>query len=148
MMTMDSGIKQILDELLRINKETLIKENADETGAAVLKLVAMQVADSLNDLKRIADALEKISNLEFTAERIGPIARIFMGETPEPVDTELEAKRKVFPYLHIVVQFEDGKKTCMAEWVRKDDKIIAVPTPIEGYTFELDTNGLWLAHRV
>lgn len=54
-----------------------VTKGGDPTDAAGLAIE--QVGETLSDIKRIADALEKISNVELHMEKVGSVAIMFMG---------------------------------------------------------------------
>lgn len=92
----------------------------------------------LNVLERIAVALEKLVELEKLAG------------APEPVDDELEARRKDDPNPQIVVRLPDNKKaTVDAVWIRHNEKLILSPKPLQGWEFTRDAdNGLWFGQKL
>lgn len=64
-----------LDVLIAKAAKGIRTNNPDMIGEAATELLS----HVLSDIKRIADALEKISNFELRGERINNIATLFMG---------------------------------------------------------------------
>lgn len=143
---MDDGIKERLHALLRHNTKAINKPDGSAIGAEILGIGLVQIADTLNDVKRIADALEKLSNFELTAERIGEIAKVFMGE-PKANNDDAELFEINSRENFLNVQTDNGPARVPAEYIRHDQSLILIPKSNAHFWFEKHGD-VWHANKL